>query len=138
MHYHIWSGREFCELVLFYPCACVRAKSILLYLTLCDPMDCSPQAALSLGFPRQEYWSGSPFPPPRDLPDPGIEPMSLTSPALADGFFTTSATWEAFYTNIWGSSFYSCLDNPHRQRSLVGYSPWSLKESDTTEQLSTA
>ena len=64
--------------------------------------------------------------------------MSLTSPALADGFFTTSATWEAFYTNIWGSSFYSCLDNPHRQRSLVGYSPWSLKESDTTEQLSTA
>ena len=40
-------------------------------------------------------WSGLPCPPPEDLPNPGIEPMSLTSPALADSFFTTSATWEA-------------------------------------------
>ena len=46
-------------------------------------------------FPREEYWSGLPFPPPRYLPDPGIEPMSLVSPALAGGFFTTSITWEA-------------------------------------------
>ena len=44
------------------------------------------QAPLSMGFPRQEYWSGLPFPSPGDLPDPGIEPAS---PALADGFFTT-------------------------------------------------
>ena len=44
------------------------------------------QAPLSLGFPRQEYCSGLPFPPPGDLPDPGIEPVS---PALAGGFFTT-------------------------------------------------
>ena len=43
------------------------------------------QAPLSLVFPRQEYWSGLPFPSPEDLPDPGIEPMS---PALAKGFFT--------------------------------------------------
>ena len=50
------------------------------------------QALLSLGFPRQEHCNGLPFPPPRDLPDPGIEPAS---PALAGGFFTTSATWEA-------------------------------------------
>ena len=42
----------------------------------CDPMDCSPQAPLSVGFPRQEYWSGLPFPSPGDLPDPGIEPGS--------------------------------------------------------------
>ena len=47
---------------------------------------------LSMGFPRQEYWSGLPFSSPGDLPHPGIEPTSLTSPALADGFFTTSAT----------------------------------------------
>ena len=47
------------------------------------------QAPLSLGFPRQEHWSGLPFPPPRDLPDPGIGPASLLSPALAGGFFTT-------------------------------------------------
>ena len=42
-----------------------------------------------MGFPRPEYWSGLPFPLPGDLPDPGIEMVSLTSPALADGFFTT-------------------------------------------------
>ena len=54
--------------------------------TLCDPMDCRPQAPLSMGFPRQEYWSGLPFLSPGDLPHPGIEPRS---PALAGGFFTT-------------------------------------------------
>ena len=43
----------------------------------------------------QESWSGLPCPSPEDLPDPGIEPSSLMSPALAGGFFTTSATWEA-------------------------------------------
>ena len=53
------------------------------------------QAPLSMGFSRQEYWSGLPCPPPGDLPNPGIEPPSLKSPALAGRFFTTSATWEA-------------------------------------------
>ena len=53
------------------------------------------QAPLSLGFSRQEYWSGLRFPAPGDLPDPGIEPASLMSPALAAGFFTTRAIWEA-------------------------------------------
>ena len=47
-----------------------------------------------MGFPRQKYWSGLPCPPPGDLSDPKIEPLSLTSPALTGGFFTTSATWE--------------------------------------------
>ena len=47
------------------------------------------QAPLSMGFSRQEYWSGLPCPPPGDLPNPGIEPVSLTPPALAAGFFTT-------------------------------------------------
>ena len=64
---------------------CVRAQC----LTLCDPMDCS-QAPLSMEFSRQENWSGLPFPTPGDLPDPGIEPMSLASPALAGRFFTTA------------------------------------------------
>ena len=45
-----------------------------------------------MGFSKQEYWSGLLCPPPKDLPDPEIEPKSLTSPALANGFFTTSAT----------------------------------------------
>ena len=47
-----------------------------------------------MGFPRQEYWSGLPFPPPQDLLDPGIKPASLMSPELAGRFFTTSPTWE--------------------------------------------
>ena len=47
------------------------------------------QTPLSIGFPRQEYWSGLPFPSPGHLPDPGIEPTSLASPALAGRFFTT-------------------------------------------------
>ena len=51
------------------------------------------------GFSKQEYWGGLPRPPPGDLPDLGIEPTSLMSPALADGFFTTSTPekpeWEA-------------------------------------------
>ena len=42
-----------------------------------------------MGFPRQEYWRGLPFPPPGDLPDPEIKPASLTSPALTGEFFTT-------------------------------------------------
>ena len=59
------------------------------------PWTVARQAPLSMGFSRQEYWSGLPFPPPGDLPDPGIEPASLKLPALARGFFTTSTTWEA-------------------------------------------
>ena len=51
-----------------------------------DPMDCSPPGSSAMGFSGQEYWSGLPFPSPRDLPDAGIEPMC---PALAGGFFTT-------------------------------------------------
>jgi len=44
-----------------------------------------------MGFFRQKYWNGLPFPPPGDLPDPGIEPVSLTSPALAGRFFSTES-----------------------------------------------
>ena len=56
-------------------------------LTLFDCMDCGPPGfSLSMRFPRQEYWSGLPFPSPGDLPTSGIEP---TSPALAGGFFTS-------------------------------------------------
>ena len=54
------------------------------------------QAPLSVGFSRQEYWSGLPYPPSGDLLNPGTEPASLMSPALAGGLFNTSATWDAF------------------------------------------
>ena len=58
------------------------------------PWSVAYQASLSLGFSWQEYWSRLPFPPPGDLPDPRIKRASLMSPALAGGFFATSATWE--------------------------------------------
>ena len=48
-----------------------------------------------MGFSRQGYWSGSPCPPPGDLPNPGMDPVSLMSLALAGRVFTPSATWEA-------------------------------------------
>ena len=53
------------------------------------------QAPLPEEVSRQEYWSGLPFPPPRDVLDPGVKLAFLKSPALAGGLFTTSATWEA-------------------------------------------
>ena len=66
---------------------------------LVTPQTVAYQAPLSMGFFRQEYWSGVPFSLSGDLPDPGVKPMSLASPALAAGFFTTSATWEALVTD---------------------------------------
>ena len=65
------------------------------------PWTSAHQASLSMRFPRQEHWSGLPCPPPGDLPDPRIEPASLVSPALAGGFFTTSATWKALFRLYW-------------------------------------
>ena len=61
-------------------------------LTLCVSWTVAFQTLLSMEFPRQQYWSEVPFPTLGDLPDPGIEPVSLISPALAGGFFTTGAT----------------------------------------------
>ena len=52
------------------------------------------QVPLSMGFSRQEDWSGLLCPPPYDLPDPGTEPLTLMSRALADGFFTNITTWD--------------------------------------------
>ena len=59
------------------------------------PWTVAHQAPLSMGFSRQEYWSGLPFPPPGDIPDPGIKLLSLMSPTLAVGFFTASAMWNS-------------------------------------------
>ena len=69
-------------------CACRVCLCATPWIVVC-------QAPLSMRFPRQEeYWSGLPFPTPGDLPDPGLNP-SLVSPALAGGFFTANAPWEA-------------------------------------------
>ena len=69
------------------------------------PWTVAQQAHLSLGVSRQESWSGLQCPSPRDVPNPGIKPTSLMSPALAGAFFTTSATLKALnhvciYLNI--------------------------------------
>ena len=72
-------------------CACVLSN-IQLFAT---PWTVAHQAPLSMGFPRQEYWSRLPFPNKGDLPYQGTELASLGSPALAGRFVTTSTTWEA-------------------------------------------
>ena len=73
-----------------YMCVCVYGVHALSCVwCFASPWTVALQAPLSMGFSRQEYWSGLPFPSPGDLPDPGIEPASLASPALPGGFFTT-------------------------------------------------
>ena len=70
-------------------CVCVHTQllsHVRLFVTSWTVAHRVPQ---SMGFPRQEYWSGLLYPTPRDLLDPGIEPASLASPASAEGFFTT-------------------------------------------------
>ena len=66
------------------------AQSLSCVRLFATPWTVACQAPLSMGFSRQEYWSGLPFPPPGDLPNPGVKPTSLVTPALAGGFFTLS------------------------------------------------
>ena len=98
------------------------------------PWTVAYKAPLSMEFSRQEYWSGLPFPSPGDLPDPGLEPLSLASPALTGGFFTTNATWEGFrdmmkWFEIW-LKFYTYLyaSNHFRARAMISKLAWDLKE----------
>ena len=105
------------------------------------PWTIARQVPLSLGFLRQEYQSGLPFPPPGDLLDPGIKPTSPVSPALAPSGkpggsdCKESTCTEGDLELILGLGRppgggdgnplqNSCLENPHGQRSLAGYSPW--------------
>ena len=73
------------------------------------PWTAACQAPLSMGFSRQGYWSGMPFPPPGDLPDPGIKPVSLRSPVLAGGFFTTGTTCEGPLSVCVYVNFFVCI-----------------------------
>ena len=76
------------------------------------------QAPLSIGFSRQEYLSGLPFPSPGNIPDPGIQPESLMSPTLAGGFFTTFATWEAAQLYIYTYTYIFIYLSPLLYRHL--------------------
>ena len=75
-----------------FVCACVCAESLSHVQLFLTPWTVAHQAPLSMGFSRQEYWSGLSFPSPGDLLDPGIKPTSLLFPKLAGQFFTTSTT----------------------------------------------
>ena len=69
--------------------ACVCGESLSHIQFFETPWTVAHQAPLSMGFPRQEYWSGLPIPSPGDLSNPGTKPMFPVSPVLAGGFFTT-------------------------------------------------
>ena len=86
---------------------CVLAQ-LCLFVT---PWTATHQALLSVGFPRQEYWSGLPFPTPEDLPSPGIEP---TSPALAGAFFTTELPGKPLLLPAWNPSSHSNEYHTHK------------------------
>ena len=73
----------------------MHAESLQLCPTLCNPMVCSLPGSFIHGILQERILEWVACPPPEDLPDPGIEPTSLMSPALVGGFFTTSTTWEA-------------------------------------------
>ena len=77
--------------------ACMRAQSLQSAQLFVTPWTLAGQTPLSLGFPRQEYWSGLLFPPPGDLPDPDIESLSLVSPALIDG---SGKPWREYRTGF--------------------------------------
>ena len=87
-------------MIQFYKgvCVCVlnHFSRVQIFVT---PWTVAHHAPLSMGVSRQEYWSGLPCPVPGDLPDAGIKSKSLISPALARGFFTTSATFIKIYLN---------------------------------------
>ena len=89
-----WTNLEFYKgRVCVYVCVLSHFSHVQLFVTL---WTVAHQVPLTMGFSSQEYWNGLSCPPPSDLSNPGMEPESLMSPALAGGFFTTSTTWEAY------------------------------------------
>ena len=111
-------------------CVCVCAPAAQSCLTLFNPWTVAHQAPLSIGFSRQEHWSGLPFPSPGDLPDPGIEP---TSPALAGGFFNTEPQGKSLCTGVYkvAQSCTNLCDTMHH--SLPGSSVHRILQARTLE-----
>ena len=106
------------------------------------------QAPLSMGFSRQEYWSRLPCPPPEALSNPGTEPMSLVSPALAGSLFTTSATTLQLRVHIvqlkslhaktqdpkcYNKDWRSCVAPPERAQPSKQNNKWILFKKPSQE-----
>ena len=72
-----------------------------------------------MGFSRQEYWSGLPFPTPEDHPDPGIKPKSVGSPALAGGFFTTGANEKPSDSIVALYHTHGCVQNSEGEKNII-------------------
>ena len=90
VHWPLFSLSHLAESVGVSHCCPLHTACVLHCVQVfATPWTVAHQAPLSMGFPRQESWSGSPFPPPGDLPDPWIEPVSPVFPAVAGRFFTT-------------------------------------------------
>ena len=99
--------------------------------TLWDPMDCSPQVPLSMGFSRQEYWSGLSFPSPGDFPDPGIEPGS---PVLqVDSFLigATSEAWFRIYSPVFKDEVILSITVTFQHRKQH-FCPWGMAQKPST------
>ena len=92
-------------------------------------MGCSPPGSSVHAFSRPEYWSRLPCCPPGELPDSGSKPMSLVPPALAGGFFTTSATWEAPHKRYSFSKKWDSTSTPLSQMRK-----WRLDSSSKVTQ----
>ena len=119
-----WKGKER-EVSFVFPFparATLHTYFLFLLLFSCSvvsncfatPWTVTHQTPLSMGFPRQKYWNGLPFPPPGDLPISGIKPASIVSPALTGGFFSLWAAWEAFpFDSMLNTSCIWCLPLQH-------------------------
>ena len=107
-----------CKSNLFIVPVC--AKLLQSCPTLCGPTDLARHAALSLGFSRQEYWSGLPCPPPGDHPNPGIEMASLMSLALAIGSLPLGSQFIVPNQHyVWDSVFYGFLLTTKQDRIRI-------------------
>ena len=134
---------KWCKVTYYYiGCVCVLScfSHVWLFVTLWTVAN---QAPPSMGFSRQVYWSGLPWPPPGYLPNPGIEPSSHLSPGLAGRFFTISTIWEATYTGCWFANNHEetqwiphhlhpfntrKFSKGYRKESWIGGSSWGEKE----------
>ena len=107
---------------------------VLNRFNLCNPWTVACQTPLFMGFSRQEYWSGLSCPPLGDLPNLGIEPESPMSPALADRFFTTRATWAWWEPNkyMWMKSILPSHTSPHQKGMAIlqNLEPSTLSPAD--------